>query len=224
LICLSNVVALTLKTSKNRFAFRVSVQDTQNFLPNVLVDTARTVVTESAQQKRIVKLRLKIRMGPRLHQVGRHDSKTKRKLGRKITVNTTNNDLNPAVLQSVVEADLHRVTLVSKARRDAENGLPTLTKAELAELLFEQFGSNKQVAKEMVETFFNEIGNALERGEDVKLSCFGNFQVRDKVARPGRNPKTGAAVIIAARRVVTFQASQKVKNMVEGELSLARAD
>ncbi|WP_246012034.1 integration host factor subunit alpha [Hydromonas duriensis] len=95
-------------------------------------------------------------------------------------------------------------------------GAFTLTKAELAELLFAQVGLNKREAKEMVEAFFEEIRNALERGELVKLSGFGNFSVRDKASRPGRNPKTGEMVPIAARRVVTFHASQKFKNAVEG--------
>lgn len=90
----------------------------------------------------------------------------------------------------------------------------TLTKAELAEILFEQVGLNKREAKELVETFFEEISEALVRGEYVKLSCFGNFQLRDKPQRPGRNPKTGEAIPIAARRVVTFHASQKLKSLV----------
>lgn len=91
----------------------------------------------------------------------------------------------------------------------------TLTKAELAELLFEQVGLNKREAKDMVETFFDEIRAALERGESVKLSGFGNFQLRDKPQRPGRNPKTGEAIPISARRVVTFHASQKLKAQIE---------
>jgi integration host factor subunit alpha len=96
---------------------------------------------------------------------------------------------------------------------DAESELPSLTKAELAELLFEYVGLNKREAKDMIETFFDEISNALERGESVKLSGFGNFQLRDKSARPGRNPKTGETVPIAARRVVTFHPSQKLKDL-----------
>lgn len=104
---------------------------------------------------------------------------------------------------------------VAKVRQQAEKDLPTLTKAELAELLFEQVGLNKREAKDMVETFFDEIRNALERGEAVKLSGFGNFQLRDKPQRPGRNPKTGEEIPITARRVVTFHASQKLKGMVE---------
>lgn len=92
----------------------------------------------------------------------------------------------------------------------------TLTKAELAELLFVQVGLNKREAKEMVEAFFEEIRHSLEQGELVKLSGFGNFAVRDKASRPGRNPKTGETVAIAARRVVTFHASPKFKSIVDG--------
>nr|WP_035373250.1 integration host factor subunit alpha [Pseudoduganella violaceinigra] len=111
----------------------------------------------------------------------------------------------------------------AKVRQEAEKDLPTLTKAELAELLFEQVGLNKREAKDMVETFFDEIRNALERGEAVKLSGFGNFQLRDKPQRPGRNPKTGEEIPITARRVVTFHASQKLKGMVEDCAGTARA-
>jgi integration host factor subunit alpha len=91
----------------------------------------------------------------------------------------------------------------------------TLTKAELADLLFERVGLNKRESKELVETFFDEIRDSLERGEVVKLSGFGNFQVRHKPQRPGRNPRTGEAIPISARRVVTFHASQKLKALVE---------
>jgi len=93
----------------------------------------------------------------------------------------------------------------------------TLTKAELSEVLFEKVGLNKQEAKEFVEEFFEEIRVALERGESVKLSGFGNFNLRDKPSRPGRNPKTGQEVAIDARRVVTFHASHKLKELVEEE-------
>ena len=91
----------------------------------------------------------------------------------------------------------------------------TLTKAELADLLFEKVGFNKREAKDMVESFFEEVRTALERGEGVKLSGFGNFQLRDKPQRPGRNPKTGEESPITARRVVTFHASQKLKALVD---------
>lgn len=96
-----------------------------------------------------------------------------------------------------------------------EDGSFTLTKAELAELLFAQVGLNKREAKEMVEAFFEEIRMGLESGDVVKLSGFGNFSVRDKASRPGRNPKTGEVVPISARRVVSFHASQKLKEQVE---------
>src|ERR1044072_7653965 len=91
----------------------------------------------------------------------------------------------------------------------------TLTKAELADLLFEKVGLNKREAKDMVEAFFEEIRGALERGESVKLSGFGNFQLRDKPQRPGRHPKTGEEIPISARRVVTFHARQNERAMVE---------
>ncbi len=91
----------------------------------------------------------------------------------------------------------------------------TLTKAELADLLFAEVGLNKREAKEMVEAFFEEIRNALEAGDTVKLSGFGNFQLRDKPQRPGRNPKTGEDMPISARRVVTFHPSNKLKTLVE---------
>ena len=92
----------------------------------------------------------------------------------------------------------------------------TLTKAELADILVEKVRNiSKNDAKEIVELFFEEIRATLERGEEIKISGFGNFQLRDKPQRPGRNPKTGKEVPITARRVVTFHASQKLKGMVE---------
>ena len=90
----------------------------------------------------------------------------------------------------------------------------TLTKAELADLLFEKVGLNKREAKDMVEAFFEEIRTALERGDSVKLSGFGNFQLRDKPQRPGRNPKTGEEVPIKPRRVLVFRASHVLKDRV----------
>ncbi|MDR3353313.1 MAG: integration host factor subunit alpha [Zoogloeaceae bacterium] len=91
----------------------------------------------------------------------------------------------------------------------------TLTKAELADLLYQQVGLNKREAKDMVEAFFEEIRCALERGESVKLTGFGNFQARDKPERPGRNPKTGESIPISARRVVTFHPSPMLKSAIE---------
>ena len=90
-----------------------------------------------------------------------------------------------------------------------------LTKAEMAERLFENVGLNKREAKEFVDAFFEVVREALERGEQVKLSGFGNFDLRRKNQRPGRNPKTGEEIPITARRVVTFHASQKLKASVE---------
>jgi integration host factor subunit alpha len=97
---------------------------------------------------------------------------------------------------------------------EADRGTHTVTKAELADALFERLGLNKREAKDMVDSFFDEIRLALERGESVKLSGFGNFQLRDKPQRPGRNPKTGEEIAITARRVVTFHSSQKLKAAV----------
>tara|TARA_B110001469_G_C9457450_1_gene230693 strand:+ start:145 stop:447 length:303 start_codon:yes stop_codon:yes gene_type:complete len=91
----------------------------------------------------------------------------------------------------------------------------TLTKADLSETLFNKVGLNKSEAKEMVEAFFEEIKASLESGENVKLSSFGNFDLRTKAERPGRNPKTGKEIPIKARRVVTFHSSQKLKTSVE---------
>ena len=91
----------------------------------------------------------------------------------------------------------------------------TLTKADLADLLFEQVGLNKREAKDMVEAFFEEIRMALETGDSVKLSGFGNFELRQKSERPGRNPKTGEEIPISARTVVTFRPGQKLKDRVE---------
>ena len=90
-----------------------------------------------------------------------------------------------------------------------------LTKADMAEKLFEDLGLNKREAKELVELFFEEIRQALEAGKQVKLSGFGNFDLRDKNQRPGRNPKTGEEIPISARRVVTFRPGQKLKQRVE---------
>ena len=90
-----------------------------------------------------------------------------------------------------------------------------LTKAEIAEQLYEELGLNKREAKEFVEIFFGEISDILVEGSDVKISGFGNFILRDKKARPVRNPITGEDVEISSRRVVTFRAGQKLKERVE---------
>jgi len=90
-----------------------------------------------------------------------------------------------------------------------------LTKAEVAEHLYEKVGLSKRDAKDMVEIFFEEIRETLEAGEQVKLSGFGNFDLRVKSERPGRNPKTGEDIPISARKVVTFRPGQKLKSRVE---------
>src|ERR1700755_1272533 len=99
-------------------------------------------------------------------------------------------------------------------RRDCEDKM-ALTKAEMAERLFTDVGLNKREAKEFVDAFFDAVRDALEKGEQVKLSGFGNFDLRQKNQRPGRNPKTGEEITISARRVVTFRPGQKLKVRVE---------
>lgn len=94
-----------------------------------------------------------------------------------------------------------------------------LTKADIAEHLYEEVGLNKREAKELVEEFFERLRETLENGVQVKLSGFGNFDLRDKNERPGRNPKTGEEIPITARRVVTFRPGQKLKSRVEAYVS-----
>ncbi|MGQ2980052.1 MAG: integration host factor subunit alpha [Polaromonas sp.] len=94
---------------------------------------------------------------------------------------------------------------------------PALTKAHLAELLFEQIGLNKRESKDMIDAFFDLISDSLVDGNDVKISGFGNFQIRTKAPRPGRNPRTGESIPIQARRVVTFHASHKLKEHIQGQ-------
>ena len=90
-----------------------------------------------------------------------------------------------------------------------------LTKADMVERLYDELGLNKREAKDLVEMFFEEVRDALETGRNVKLSGFGNFMLRDKTQRPGRNPKTGEEIPVTARRVVTFRPGQKLKQRVE---------
>ena len=94
---------------------------------------------------------------------------------------------------------------------------PTLTKADLADLLFDRLGLNKRESKDMVEAFFDIMQTALISGRDVKMSGFGNFNIRRKAPRPGRKPRTGEAIPIKARNVVTFHASHKLKGAVQGD-------
>ena len=93
--------------------------------------------------------------------------------------------------------------------------MSALTKADMVEHLFNELGLNKQEAKELIDIFFEEIRLALENNQPVKLSGFGNFDLRDKRQRPGRNPKTREEIPITARRVVTFKAGQKLRQRVD---------
>lgn len=93
--------------------------------------------------------------------------------------------------------------------------MAALTKAQMVDVLFSELGLNKREAKDFVDLFFDHVSLALEKGDTVKLSGFGNFSLRLKDERPGRNPKTGEAIPICARRVVTFRPGQKLKARVE---------
>jgi len=92
--------------------------------------------------------------------------------------------------------------------------MSALTKADIAELLVERLDFNKRDAKDFVDLFFEEIRGALESNMPVKISGFGNFELRDKAGRPGRNPKTGESIPINPRRVVTFKPGQKLKQKI----------
>ena len=94
---------------------------------------------------------------------------------------------------------------------------PALTKAQLAQMLFEQIGLNKRESKDTIDAFFNLVADSLVEGNDVKITGFGNFQIRTKAPRPGRNPRTGETIPIRARRVVTFHASYKLKEQIKDE-------
>ncbi len=98
-----------------------------------------------------------------------------------------------------------------------------VTKAQLADLLFEQLGLNKRESKDMVDAFFDLVTAQLVEGGDVKISGFGNFQIRTKAPRPGRNPRTGEAIAIDARRVVTFHASHKLKDQIQDDAGASKA-
>ncbi|MBS7807484.1 integration host factor subunit alpha [Variovorax sp. PCZ-1] len=93
---------------------------------------------------------------------------------------------------------------------------PALTKAQLADMLFDQIGLNKRESKDMIDAFFDLISKSVVDGQDVKISGFGNFQIRTKAPRPGRNPRTGEPIPIDSRRVVTFHASHKLKDQIQG--------
>ncbi|HHF5474496.1 TPA: integration host factor subunit alpha [Haemophilus influenzae] len=93
--------------------------------------------------------------------------------------------------------------------------MATITKLDIIEYLSDKYHLYKQDTKNVVENFLEEIRSSLESGHDVKLSGFGNFELRDKSSRPGRNPKTGDVVPVSARRVVTFKPGQKLRARVE---------
>ncbi len=90
-----------------------------------------------------------------------------------------------------------------------------LTKADMAESLFDEMGLNKKEARELVDLYFQELVASLAVGEQVKLSGFGNFALRDKKVRPGRNPRTGEKIPVPARRVVTFRPGKKLQARVK---------
>ena len=141
--------------------------------------------------------------------------KGKKSLAFRVLLQDTRKTLTDAEVESAVSQLREILKTKFNAKLSLKGDNMTLTKAELADLLFEKVGFNKREAKDMVESFFEEVRLALENGQGVKLSGFGNFQLRDKPQRPGRNPKTGEEIPITARRVVTFHASQKLKAMVE---------
>ena len=105
--------------------------------------------------------------------------------------------------------------LLDQIELDAASDAPALTKAQLADLLFEHIGLNKREAKDLIDAFFDLIAHNLVEGEDVRISGFGNFQIRTKAPRPGRNPRTGEPIPIEARRVATFHASHKLKDQIQ---------
>ena len=92
----------------------------------------------------------------------------------------------------------------------------TITKDSLVEMVHNEIGLKNREAKDLIESFFEKIKKSLEEGNDIKLSGFGNFNLRDKAPRPGRNPKTGEEVTISSRRVVTFKSGLKLKSKLEG--------
>lgn len=95
--------------------------------------------------------------------------------------------------------------------------MPTLTKADMVEHIVRRLRITHQQGRMMVDNFFQELSDSLVNGQEIKLSGFGNFELKDKRSRPGRNPKTGEEVAVSARRVVTFKAGQKFRQYVEAK-------
>ena len=128
--------------------------------------------------------------------------------------------MTPSTLSNLIDdlnapdADIGALLAADGRAGQPDTGF-TLTKAELAEMLFERVGLNKRESKDIVDAFFELIAETLVEGEEVKITGFGNFQVRTKAPRPGRNPRTGEVVAIESRRVVTFHASPKLKEAVQ---------
>ncbi len=102
-----------------------------------------------------------------------------------------------------------------------DNDANTLTKAQIADMVYTRLGINKREARDLVDLFFEEVREELIAGNDVKLTGFGVFNVNTKSARPGRNPRTGEPAVISARKVVTFHASHKLKAQVSPDETVA---
>lgn len=96
----------------------------------------------------------------------------------------------------------------------------TLTKADIVEKVYSKIGFSKKEASELVELVFGTLKDSLNEGQKVKISGFGNFEVREKESRVGRNPQTGDQIIIDARRVLSFKPSQVLKDMINGDAEL----
>src|SRR5512142_2536728 len=101
---------------------------------------------------------------------------------------------------------------LTKSTLSPARGSRHVTKADIIESVYEKVGFSKKEAAEIVEMVFDTIKETLERGEKIKISGFGNFIVREKKSRVGRNPQTGEEIEISARRVLTFRPSQVLKN------------
>jgi integration host factor subunit alpha len=96
--------------------------------------------------------------------------------------------------------------------------MATMTRAQLAEAVYEQVGLSRNESADLVESVFDEIGESLVRGDTVKISSFGSFFVREKGTRMGRNPKTGDEVPILPRRVLMFRPSHVLKDLINRAL------
>lgn len=97
----------------------------------------------------------------------------------------------------------------------------TVTRAQLSEAVYQEVGLSRNESADLVETVLREVSDALMRGEQVKISSFGSFSVRQKGRRIGRNPKTGEEVPILPRRVLVFRASNVLKSMINDAMSRA---